>query len=50
MREIYLRPELGISLDDFIEPETLTIPLDCDKYIQEQTEEDLEDLDEFGFL
>ena len=50
MREIYLRPELGISLDDFIEPETLTIPLDCDKYIQEQTEENLEDLDEFGFL
>ena len=50
MREVYLRPELGISSDDFIEPETLTIPLDCDKYIQEQTEENLEDLDEFGFL
>ena len=46
MKEIYLKPELGISSEDFIEPEILTIPLDCDKYIQEMPEDDL---DGFGF-
>jgi len=46
MKEVYLKPELGISSEDFIEPEILTIPLDCDKYIQEMPEDDL---DGFGF-
>ena len=46
MKEVYLKPELGISSEDFIEPEILTIQLDCDKYIQEMPEDDL---DGFGF-
>ena len=49
MKEVYLKPELGISKEDFIKPEILKISLDCDQYIQEKSDEDLEDLDGFGF-
>ena len=49
MKEVYLRPELGVSTEDFIKPEILTITLDCDQYIQEKLNDDIEDLDGFGF-
>jgi len=49
MKEVYLNPELGISTEDFVKPETLSIQLDCDQYIQEKSEDDLDDLDGFGF-
>ena len=49
MKEVYLNTELSISKEDFIEPEKLTIQLDCDQYTKEISEEDLEDLDGFGF-
>ena len=46
MKEVYLNTELSISKEDFIEPEKLTIQLDCDQYTKEISEEDL---DGFGF-
>ena len=49
MKEVYLKPELGISKEDFIKPEILKISLNCDQYVQEKSDEDLEDLDGFGF-
>ena len=49
MKEVYLRPELGVSTEDFIKPKILTITLDCDQYIQEKLNDDIEDLDGFGF-
>jgi len=49
MKEVYLRPELGVSTEDFIKPEILTITLDCDQYILEKLDDDIEDLDGFGF-
>ncbi|MDG2371876.1 MAG: transglycosylase domain-containing protein [Flavobacteriaceae bacterium] len=49
MKEVYLKPELGISTEDFVEPEILSIQLECDQYIQEKLEDDLDDLDGFGF-
>jgi len=42
MKEVYLKPELGISTEDFVEPESLSIQLDCDQYIQEKSEDDLD--------
>ena len=49
MKEVYLNTELNVSKEDFAEPEKLTIQLDCDQYTKEISEEDLEDLDGFGF-
>ena len=49
MKEVYLNTELNVSKEDFAEPEKLIIQLDCDQYTKEISEEDLEDLDGFGF-
>lgn len=46
MKEVYLDSVLGISKEDFIQPEKLTIELDCDKNIKEILGDDLEG---FGF-
>ena len=49
MRDVYENENLGISKDDFEAPETVTIPIDCDKFDSKkfkliETDEDLEDL------
>ena len=50
MKKVYLDPELGVSQEDFIEPEDLSINLDCEKYAQEIfSDKDIEDLDSLGF-
>ncbi len=49
MKEVYLDSVLGISKEDFIQPEKLTIELDCDKNIKEILGDDLDDLEGFGF-
>ena len=48
MRDVYENENLGISKDD-LAPETVTIPIDCDKFDSKkfkliETDEDLEDL------
>ncbi|MFS4455255.1 penicillin-binding protein 1A [Maribacter sp. 2304DJ31-5] len=50
MKKNYANEDLGISKDDFEEPEDMSIVTDCAKFIKEQNtdtdiEEDLEDLD-----
>ncbi|WP_299533819.1 transglycosylase domain-containing protein [Ulvibacterium sp.] len=50
MRKNYANKELGISEEDFIEPEELSINVDCTKVIEElekeiDSEDDLDDLD-----
>jgi len=32
MKSLYKNTELGVSTEDFIEPEKITIPVDCDEY------------------
>ena len=50
MRDAYAIPELGISMEDFVPPEILTIPIDCqqeavlDDLHQEAKKDDLEGL------
>jgi penicillin-binding protein 1A len=50
MRKNYTNKELGISEEDFLEPEELSINVDCTKVIEElekdvDSEDDLDDLD-----
>lgn len=50
MKKNYSNDELGISIEDFEEPEDMSIIVDCDKFTENQQkdtdiEEDLEDLD-----
>ena len=52
MKSVYENEELGISQDAFLEPEILTIPLDCEALAEEQllqTTTGEEDLDDLGF-
>tara|TARA_B110000444_G_scaffold78899_1_gene74557 strand:- start:3562 stop:5865 length:2304 start_codon:yes stop_codon:yes gene_type:complete len=49
MKEVYLRPDLGVSKEDFIKPKVLNIPLNCDKYKLEEFDKDIEDLEGFGY-
>ena len=52
MKSVYEMPELGISKEDFAEPETLSIPIDCDALALEQlmsTTTSKTDLDALGF-
>ena len=50
MKNAYLNPELGISSEDFIEPENLSINLDCDEYAEQIfSDNEEEDLDSLGF-
>ena len=52
MKSVYENEELGISQDAFLEPEILTIPLDCEALAEEQllqTTSGEEDLDDLGF-
>ncbi len=50
MKNVYLNPELGVSQEDFIEPDDLSINLDCEKYAQEIfSDKENEDLDSLGF-
>ena len=52
MKSVYENEELGISQDAFLEPEILTIPLDCEALAEEQllqTTTEEEDLDDLGF-
>ena len=49
MRDVYENENLGISRDDFVAPEKVTIPIDCDKFDSNKfkligIDEDLEDL------
>ena len=32
MKSLYEKNELGVSIEDFIEPEKISIPVDCDEY------------------
>ena len=50
MKNVYLKPELGVSQEDFIEPEDLSINLDCEKYAEDIfSDDENEDLDSLGF-
>ena len=50
MKNAYLNPELGISSEDFVEPENLSINLDCEKYAEQIfSDNEEEDLDSLGF-
>ena len=52
MKENYANPDLGISFDEFIAPEEMTINMDCTKAIDSIIQvNDLEDdLDDLEFL
>ncbi|APQ17419.1 penicillin-binding protein 1A [Maribacter hydrothermalis] len=50
MKKNYAMEELGISKEDFVKPEDMSIEIDCDKFTKElrqnnDVEDDLEDLD-----
>ena len=45
MKGNYENPDLGISLEDFEEPEGLTIRVDCNN-TEEEEEEDLDELED----
>ncbi len=52
MRSLYENPDLGISQDDFISPENLSISLDCEESIDINIKEKLKpkvDLEALGF-
>ena len=52
MKSVYENEDLGISQEAFLEPEILTIPLDCEALAEErllQTTTEEEDLDDLGF-
>tara|TARA_A100001011_G_scaffold393634_1_gene483942 strand:- start:8933 stop:11257 length:2325 start_codon:yes stop_codon:yes gene_type:complete len=52
MRSLYENPEFGISQEDFISPENLSIPLDCEESIDLNIKEKLKpkvDLEALGF-
>ena len=52
MKSVYENEDLGISQGAFLEPEILTIPLDCEALAEErllQTTTEEEDLDDLGF-
>ena len=52
MRSLYENPEFGISPEDFISPENLSIPLDCEESIDLNIKEKLKpkvDLEALGF-
>ena len=52
MRSLYENPEFGISKEDFISPENLSIPLDCEESIDLNIKEKLKpkvDLEALGF-
>ena len=52
MRSLYENPEFGISKEDFISPESLSIPLDCEEPIDINIREKLKskvDLEALGF-
>lgn len=50
MKQNYNDPDLGVSLEDFEEPEDLSIRVDCSQTEEEEELEDLEDdLDDLGF-
>ena len=52
MRALYENPEFGISQEDFIAPENLSIPVDCEEIADLESKEKPKpktDLDELGF-
>jgi penicillin-binding protein 1A len=52
MRALYENPEFGISQEDFIAPENLSIPVDCEEIADLEPKEKPKpktDLDELGF-
>jgi penicillin-binding protein 1A len=52
MRALYENPEFGISQEDFIAPENLSIPVDCEEIADLESKEKLKpktDLGELGF-
>ena len=52
MKAAYENEELGVSKEEFIAPEVLTIPLDCEALAEERklkVKTEAEDLDDLGF-
>ncbi|MBN09365.1 MAG: penicillin-binding protein [Flavobacteriaceae bacterium] len=52
MKDVYTKPELGISTEDFEVPTNLNIELDCEKFKEKEGDnekDELEDLEGFGF-
>ena len=52
MKAAYENEELGVSKEEFIAPEVLTIPLDCEALAEERklkVKTEVEDLDDLGF-
>jgi penicillin-binding protein 1A len=52
MKALYEIPELGISLEDFIVPENLSIPVDCEDIVdpnQKEKSKPKADLEALGF-
>jgi penicillin-binding protein 1A len=52
MRALYENPEFGISQEDFIAPENLSIPVDCEEIADLESKEKPKpktDLGELGF-
>jgi len=50
MTKNYADEELGISKEDFVKPENMSIEIDCDKFVEgtntdSDTDDDLDDLD-----